>query len=206
MNDVMLSFQRAIADKTKVGIRYDSFYEKCEIETILRPYLVVFRSRGWYVIAYSERHREVRTFKLERMLQLRPLGERFKPDGTFNQNDYFGNAWNMVRGTIRYHVEIGFSNKVAGNVEEVAWHPTQRTRRRSDGSLVFEVDGRVVLPFKLLCDPGVDILHRLGRYPGHGDRSYVSGEMDTGLGVGSDLRNQLEEAAVDMRQPILGVP
>ena len=73
-------------------------------------------------------------------------------------------------------------------------------------ALVFEVDGRVVLPFKLLCDPGVDILHRLGRYPGHGDRSYVSGEMDTGLGVGSDLRNQLEEAAVDMRQPILGVP
>lgn len=140
VNDVMLSFQRAVADKTKVGIRYDSFYEKCEIETVLRPYLVVFRSRGWYVIAYSERHREVRTFKLERMLQLRPLRERFKPDGTFNQSDYFGNAWNMVRGTTRYHVEIGFSKKVAGNVEEVAWHRTQRTRRRSDGSLVFEVD------------------------------------------------------------------
>ena len=27
-----------------------------------------------------------------------------------------------------------------GNVEEVHWHATQRTRRRTDGSLVFEVD------------------------------------------------------------------
>ena len=46
----------------------------------------------------------------------------------------------MVRGETPYHVEIHFSSKVAGNVEEVAWHRTQRMRRRLDGGLVFEVD------------------------------------------------------------------
>ena len=140
VDDVMLIMQRAAADQTKIRISYDSFFEKREIETVLHPYCVIFRSRGWYVVAHSEMHAEVRTFKLERIVQLAPLRDRFKPDRAFSRKDFFGNAWNMIRGDIRYHVEVHFSAKMAGNVEEVAWHATQRTRRRSDGTLVFEVD------------------------------------------------------------------
>jgi predicted DNA-binding transcriptional regulator YafY len=46
----------------------------------------------------------------------------------------------MIRGPRRYHVVIRFSPKVAGNVEEVLWHPTQQCTPLEDGSLRYEVD------------------------------------------------------------------
>lgn len=140
VSDVLFRCQRATADKQKIRIAYDSYYDKAEIETVLHPHQVIFKSRGWYVIGYSEKHREVRMFKLDRVVSLTLMEDRFKPDLAFNVKDYFGNAWNVIRGDQRYHVEVHFSSQVAGNVEEVTWHSTQRTRRRSDGSLVFEVD------------------------------------------------------------------
>lgn len=138
--DIIGQIQRAIAAKNKIQMRYDSYYEGHEIETVLRPYWMTFKTRAWYVIGYSEKHAEVRTFKMERIVDMTVLEQRYPPDPDFNIENYFGNAWDMIRGKERYHVEIHFSEKVAGNVEEVAWHTTQRTRMRSDGSLLFEVD------------------------------------------------------------------
>ena len=140
VSNVLFRCQRATAAKQKIRIAYDSYYEKAEIETVVHPHQVIFKSRGWYVIGFSEMHKEVRMFKLDRVVNLTLLEGRFKLDSAFNVKDYFGNAWNVIRGDQRYHVEVNFSSQVAGNVEEVAWHRTQRTRRRSDGSLVFEVD------------------------------------------------------------------
>ncbi len=140
VTDALLRTEEAVAARRKIDMRYESYYEKGEIRTVIHPYRVVFRSRGWYVIGHSEAHCEVRTFKLERIVDMTVRDDVFSLPRDFDLDDYFGNAWNMVRGDRRHHVEVHFTAKVAGNVEEVAWHKTQRTRRRSDGTLVFEVD------------------------------------------------------------------
>ncbi len=140
ITDILGRVQQAIADHSKLRMRYDSFSDKTELELTVRPYVTLFKSRGWYLIAYSERHRQYRTFKLERIVNMKLLKEKFRRDPKFNIKSYYGNAWSMIRGDRAHHVEIHFSAKVAGNVEEVVWHHTQRTRRRSDGTLVFEVD------------------------------------------------------------------
>lgn len=132
--------QSAMADKRRVALRYDSYKEKKEIDTVVDPYRILFRNRGWYLIGRSSRERQVLTFKIERILEMRVAEERFRPDAKFRLETYFGNAWSMKRGAVRHHVEVQFSSMVAGNVEEVNWHSTQRTRRRSDGTLIFEAD------------------------------------------------------------------
>ncbi len=134
---------RATLKKLAVDLTYDSYYERAEIQTELRPYHLTFMARGWYVIGYSSLHGEVRTFKLERVVRAVLTGASFEPDPAFNPADYFGNAWQMIRGNKRYHVAIRFSPKVAGNVEEVLWHPTQQCTPLDDGGLRFdaEVDG-----------------------------------------------------------------
>ncbi len=140
VSDLIVRVEKSIIARRKIHIRYDSYYDKREIETTLRPFRVFFRRRGWYVVGHSERHREVRMFKLERIVDMEKTPGTFRMDKDFSLRAFFGNAWNMIRGDERFHVEIVFGAKVAGNVEEVMWHPTQRTRRRSDGSLVFEAD------------------------------------------------------------------
>ncbi len=130
---------QAAYHRERVLIEYDSFYEKKSIEVTLRPYRLMFVSRGWYVVGFSEQHREVRTFKLDRVLSAKLSGEQFEPDPEFDLARYFGNAWQMIRGDREYRVRIRFSPMVAGNVEEVLWHPTQHVERQQDGSLIFEV-------------------------------------------------------------------
>ena len=95
------------------------------------------------MIGYAEKFGQVRTFKLERIDRVRedpPQAERFKPDPGFSLDDYFGHAWQMIRGDRRYRVRIRFLPMVANNVEEVIWHKTQVTRRLEDDSLLFEVE------------------------------------------------------------------
>lgn len=132
--------QSALSRRTKLRVRYDSYKERAVIETTLHPYRVAFIHRGWYLIAYSEEAKCVQTFKVERFLQLRAMQARYRLDPTFNLDDYFGNAWLMIRDEPRCHVRLRFSPEVAANVDEIRWHKTQQTRFEPDGTLIFEVD------------------------------------------------------------------
>lgn len=138
--DAMPALQLALIRRTKIGVRYDSYYDGKIIDVVLHPYQLLYCHRGWYVVAYAEPFAEVRTFKIERMLQLKLLERAYAVDPAFNLEDYLGNAWLMIRGDTRYHVRIRFLKKVAGNVAEIRWHKTQRTAFTDDGSLNFEVD------------------------------------------------------------------
>ncbi len=138
--DLLTGLQHAAAHKRKVAIHYDSLLEGRAIDTVLCPYRLVFMRRGWYAIGLSEYHNQVRTFKIERIGELRLLEETYTIDEAFSLDDHFGDAWQMIRGDRKYHVAIRFTEKVATNVEEVAWHNTQQTRYLPNGALLFEVD------------------------------------------------------------------
>lgn len=131
---------QAVCEQKTVRVAYDSYFEGREIRTKIDPYHLTFIARAWYVLAYSHMHREVRTFKLDRFVRVEPTGRTFRPDEAFDPARYFGRAWRMIPGTRRQRVKIRFSPKVAGNVEEVLWHPTQQTTVADDGSLIYEVE------------------------------------------------------------------
>ena len=138
--DTLPILQTALMRRSKVFVRYDSYFEQKVIDVTLHPYRLAYIHRGWYLIAHSEQASRVQTFKVERILQLKVLEAKYRPDPTFNLDDYFGNAWLMIRGDKRYHVKIRFLKMVAGNVDEILWHKTQRTTFEEDGSLLFEVE------------------------------------------------------------------
>lgn len=140
ISDINVAIMKALVQQRKVSMRYDSYYHKRVIDDVIHPYRRVFMNRGWYVIGYSEREKSARTYKLERIEHLDVCDACFETDPGFSLDAYFGHAWQMIRGDRRYHVCIRFTPKVAGNVEEVLWHRSQRTRREEDGSLIFEVD------------------------------------------------------------------
>ena len=140
IGNALPALQNALARRVKIQLRYDSYAEERVVELVLHPYRLAYIHRGWYVIGFSELHDEHRTFKVERIVQIRILEERFRIDDAFDLDDYFGNAWMMIRGKKRYRVRIRFGKKVAANVDEIAWHKTQRTHYEENGSMIFEAD------------------------------------------------------------------
>jgi proteasome accessory factor B len=130
----------AYAARQAVSITYDSFTERKVIQTVLRPYQLLFSRRSWYVIGHSSLHGEIRTFNLGRVLHLESTKERFVTPRAFRLERYLGNAWEIIPEPGRdKKVLIRFKPMVARNVAEVVWHKTQATKFLVDGSLEFRV-------------------------------------------------------------------
>ena len=118
---------------------YISFHEKRQITLNVHPFRLTFAGRAWYLIAWSVRHGEVRTFKLGRIRKLTVTGKTFKPHHKDEGENPFGSAWGMIPEGRLYDVHLHFAPKVAGNVAEVQWHESQRVEWNDDGSAEFHV-------------------------------------------------------------------
>jgi len=130
----------AAARRRSVRILYDSLTEWRQIRTRLNPYRLLFSRRSWYVIGRSSMHRSTRTFNVGRVLEVEPLDTPFRVPRGFSIERYLRNAWHLIPEPGRdWEVVVRFSKMVARNVAEVAWHKTQRTEFRPDGTLDFHV-------------------------------------------------------------------
>lgn len=131
---------QAILDRKQVRLHYQSFTEERALDTRLSPYRLLFQRRSWYVIGKSSLHREVRTFNVGRILKLRELDRPAKIPRSFRLSEYLRNAWRILpESGDDSTVILKFRKMMAGNVEEVRWHPTQEVRRLADGGALFKV-------------------------------------------------------------------
>jgi len=133
----------AVAARRICRIVYISFHEQKQIVATVHPLRLVFRSRAWYLIAHSARHKEVRTFKLSRIRKLTVTERTFTPDDDVGVDEHFGDAWGMIPEGKLHNIHLHFEKKVAGNVAEVQWHRSQRVEWNDDGSIEYyvRVDG-----------------------------------------------------------------
>lgn len=137
------TLQKAIQSKNKITLGYESLYEQETIETELSPYHLLYSQRAWYILGYSQIHKSIRTFKLNRIKDIAVLDKRFINGDSFDLNDYLGRAWSLIPEGRIYNIKLKFSPKVTSNVAEVQWHNTQKVTRSKDGSatIEFRVDG-----------------------------------------------------------------
>lgn len=129
----------ALSERKSVRIKYRSFTENKDIQTLLSIYRLFFRRRSWYVVGRSSIHREVRIFNIGRIVSAELTDRTYKVPVRFSIDKFLGNAWNLIRGEKTYEVAIRFLPKVAENVAEVQWHKTQKIIRNNDGSIDFHV-------------------------------------------------------------------
>ena len=130
---------QAVAERHICRMVYISFHERKQIAADVHPLRLVFLSRAWYLLAYSRRHREIRTFKLARIKKLTVTRRTFQTPREVDMKEYFGQAWSMIPEGKCYDVQLHFSPKVAGNVAEVQWLHSQRVAWNDDGSAEFTV-------------------------------------------------------------------
>ncbi len=143
LNKTFAQLQKAIVNKHKVNMRYHSLFEGRIIDVELCPYHILYNQRAWYVLGYSSLHKSVRTFKLNRIKEMKITEDGFIGGEKFDVYDYLGRAWSMIPEGRLYNIKLRFLPKVAHNVAEVQWHSTQKVTYNNDGSATIEflVDG-----------------------------------------------------------------
>jgi predicted DNA-binding transcriptional regulator YafY len=135
LNDAVLS-QQTIAMKYRTG------RSGAESERGLDPYRVWYRSGGLYVIGHDHQSGEVRTFAIDRIVEIEATDKSFEVAPSFDFDTFVSSAFGVISET-PVAVRIRFDSDWKNHVMEHTWHPSQKITELPDGGLelTMEVGG-----------------------------------------------------------------
>ena len=139
--DHVRQLTRAWADRRVVEIDYEgAAYEGRPGERsrrTVRPFLIEpsLQTHALYLIGWDEDRDAMRTFKIERIRDVRVTPRGFSPpEGATLERD-LRRGWDIIADQPPTDVVLRFSRAVADRVAETTWHPLQQTDRAPDGTL-----------------------------------------------------------------------
>ena len=91
----------------------------------IEPYLLWHAKGGLYVVAHDHRSGQIRTFAVQRIVEVELLDQRFIPDPTFNPAEHTRRGFGVFNGD-KYRFQIEFRRDIAYLITERQWHHTQR--------------------------------------------------------------------------------
>ena len=150
----------AVLGRQTVRMRYRTGRTGAESDRALDPYRVWYRAGGLYVVGHDHQSGEIRTFAVDRILEIELGEERFAPRDDFDFDAYTGSAFGVVAEPAT-RVRIQFEPRWATYVSEHTWHPSEELELLPDGRLELrmEVGGTDELrSWVLSFGPGATVL------------------------------------------------
>jgi predicted DNA-binding transcriptional regulator YafY len=138
---------RAWAEQRVVDLTYDAAtYSpgRPPRRSRVHPYLVEASAttRALYLIGFDESREAVRTFKLQRILDIGVTPDRFEPPDPRIVQEGLGRAWGVITDQEEVDVVLRFDAAIASLVTETTWHPTEQVSREPDGTVLW----RAIVP------------------------------------------------------------
>jgi predicted DNA-binding transcriptional regulator YafY len=122
-------FVDSIQDKYPVKVLHYSFQHQESKHLILHPYVLKEYRNQWYVVGFSELHNEVRTFGLNRILNIsHEKKTKYRDAGTFDPQLYFNDCIGITRkpnGT-KETIRLQFNTKLSPYINAQPIHSSQR--------------------------------------------------------------------------------
>ncbi|AGA34460.1 Transcriptional regulator [Thioalkalivibrio nitratireducens DSM 14787] len=92
---------------------------------VIHPYRLVHYRDNWYVIAWCERARNLRTFALDRIRKARPADTAFRTSDPRTLRHHIGASFGIFTGSARDWAVLRFTPERARWVADETWHPDQ---------------------------------------------------------------------------------
>ncbi len=105
----------------------------------VHPYLLEASAptKALYLIGFDESRGAVRTFKLQRILELSLSPETFEPPDPALVQNGLGRAWGVIADQEEVEVVLRFDAAIASLVTETTWHPSEMVEASPDGSVLW---------------------------------------------------------------------
>jgi len=129
--------ERACADQISLDVEYETI-EHGHTSRRIDPYFIVFRGRAFYVVAYCHSRRDFRTFRIERVRNIKNTSESFTRRRGVNARDYFSGSWLLFTGEPTA-VEVRFTGAAARVITTGRRHHNEEIEVLPDGSVHYRV-------------------------------------------------------------------
>ena len=107
--DIVLNISQAVLDQRTIWIRYGD-REKQGTSRKVDPYALVFMIGMWYVAGYCQLRKALRTFRVDRIQDLKILSTSFEKPADFDANRYVEES--IARTPNNWRVRILFNQKI----------------------------------------------------------------------------------------------
>ena len=116
LTPLLEKLRRAIREHRSMDMKYQTSQGPHPMQRGLDPYALVHRWGWWYVIGFCHIHQEVRTFRVDRIVDAALLDKTFVPSPDFHLQDYLKNEMQSQPQVVaRLRFEPDAANIVAGN-------------------------------------------------------------------------------------------
>lgn len=141
-SDTIRLLNESVLSHQTVTITYRTGRSGEQSERDLDPYRVWYRSGGLYVIGHDHRSGEIRTFAVDRILEIEATRRAFETRSDFDFEAFVASAFGVISET-PVAVRIRFDKEWKSHVMEHTWHPSQKVAEQGDGGLelTMEVGG-----------------------------------------------------------------
>ena len=129
--------EEAITSWQCLELEYDSI-QSGVTKRVVEPYFIIFRGRAFYFVAFCRLRREIRTFRVDRVLQLRRLDERFNKRDDVTPETYFEGSWQLFSGE-PVEVVVKFRGSAARVVLSGKHHLSESIERISENEVLYKV-------------------------------------------------------------------
>lgn len=155
---------RGVQHQNKVEILYQSHRYKEPLRHTIQPYHLVNLEGEWYVLARSEKWKDLTQYALGRIQDAKVTEARFDIPAGFNARDVLKKRFGrFIHGDGRKTIPVRllFAPKLASYIGEKTWHAEQKLRGRRGGSVELELpvyDVQDVVPWVQGFGPDVMVL------------------------------------------------
>jgi predicted DNA-binding transcriptional regulator YafY len=158
--EVVERVTRAIAEKKRIQMRYDSAARGRVTRREVDPYRLWYASGGLYLIGYCHLRKEPRMFAVERIKSVTPTDLPYQIPLHFDFEASVEDSLTVMRGP-RIEVELIFEKGTAAWAKDRVWHSSQQRTRLPGGKMrmTFTVaDSRELVGWVLSFGSGVRVV------------------------------------------------
>ncbi len=144
----MFKLLKAIKEKQIIEIQHKKFEEVKVLKKILEP-LAIKESRGrWYLVAYVKDEKHIRTFGLDRILDLELKNKKFTPI-PFDIKDYYNYCFGIIRPEKEdpQDVVISFKALQAQYIKSYPLHHSQEIIKEDENETHFKLKLNITFDF-----------------------------------------------------------
>jgi proteasome accessory factor B len=130
---------QATSRREQLEIEYRKPGEKKGERRVIDPYHLANVNGEWFLFAYDQMRKAIRTFVPARILAVVNTGKKFERDPRFDIRAELGNSFGVYSGTGKFKVIIQFAARVADYIREKKWHPSQKLRELDGGEVELQM-------------------------------------------------------------------
>ncbi len=133
--------EKGIRESRLIDLNYDSI-ESGVTRREIEPYFLIFIERAFYFVGFCHRRRQLRTFRLDRVIDVSLTDKIFVPRKDIDPAEYFENSWGVFSGKPT-EVEIIFKGKAARVIKSGCHHKNEKISILDEERIRYElvVDG-----------------------------------------------------------------